>query len=105
MVDYCRLADGTYDMTVASGGFVSLVQAINCWAHGYFGATMLLIFCIVLFSVMAFLGNPRGAYFSTCFSALLIGYIFVAIEILAVPILFVILVLNVINVMLALGQR
>jgi len=105
MVDVCKLANGTYDLSQASGGLINLIQAINCWANGYFGATVLIVFSIVLFSVIAFFGDVKGSWYSTCFIALIISYGFVTLEILATPFLLVILVLNIVNLILAITNQ
>ena len=91
-----------YDLTLLTqNGFVGFLQAINTYSDGALGPVMLLSFSAVLFIVLIAFGLRNIAWFATCFNAFIIALLLVSIEILSLQFFYVIIIINVINVLLA----
>ena len=86
-----------YDLSTIQGNdLMSMIRSIHEMSNGLLGPSLLFAICIILFSILTLLGDAKTAFYGTSFAALILGFVFLGLQILSPAIFFLIVILVVI---------
>ena len=81
------------------GGIVGALQQINTYANGYLGVSLTVALSVIVFSILAFFGDLRAAFFGSAFSSFGIALVCLSMNLMTPSLFFLFVVINVVCIL------